>query len=71
MKDEQDLGLTLRLERVRQRLSQREVARAAGLRPARLSDLELGWAEPRRDELTRIANVLRIKPRDLKLEGRA
>lgn len=64
-----DLGLVLRLERVRRRLSQREVARAAGLRPQRLSDLELGWAKPRADELARITNILGINTRDLLGEG--
>jgi len=58
MSEEPDLGLTLRLKRVSQRRSQREVARAAGMRASRLSEIECGWLNPHEDELRRLLNVL-------------
>ena len=70
MGDHHDPGLQLRLERVRQRRLQREVAHAASLRPSRLSEIEMGWCEPNSDELSRLARALGLEARDLRCEDR-
>lgn len=65
MKDEGDIGLAVRLARVRRRRTQREVARQAGLRPSVLSEIECGWRKPTKDQLNRLACALGLDARDL------
>lgn len=65
MKDEQDIGLIVRLARVRQRRTQRDVARQAGIRPAVLSEIECGWRKPTKDQLNRLAQALGLHVRRL------
>lgn len=49
---------TLRLERLRRRLTQYDVFALCGIRPARLSLMENGRLEPREDELRRWKRAL-------------
>ena len=54
-------GLEIKLELVRQRRSQYELARAAGLEPTRLNRILNGWVEPRPCELATICVALNLK----------
>jgi len=54
----QDLGLELKITRIRERKLQREIAAAAGLSASRLSEIENSWRVPRADELERIRRAL-------------
>ena len=65
MKDERDIGLVVRLARVRLRRTQRDVARQAGMRPAVLSEIECGWRKPTKDQLNRLARALGLHARGL------
>lgn len=49
---------SLRVVRVMKKLSQRELAQAAGITPARLWKLENGVAQPKEDELFKLLGVL-------------
>jgi hypothetical protein len=53
-------GIDLKIEVVRQRRSQYEVARTAGLEPTRLNHILNGWLEPRPDELSAISAALNL-----------
>ena len=53
-------GIDLKIELVRQRRSQYEVARSAGLEPTRLNRILNGWLEPRPDEVSAIRQVLSL-----------
>jgi len=64
-RDEQDIGLQIKLERVAQRLRQRELAVRTDLSPSTLSDIENGWRWPSQDEIQRICAALGIRPDDL------
>jgi transcriptional regulator with XRE-family HTH domain len=53
-----DLGLELKIIRIKERKLQREIAAAAGLSASRLSEIENSWKIPRADELERIRRAL-------------
>jgi HTH-type transcriptional regulator / antitoxin HipB len=53
-----DLGLTLRMTRLRYGLKQYEVANRAGLRQPELSQIENGHVTPTADKLHRIARAI-------------
>jgi putative transcriptional regulator len=63
------LGARVRAERERARLSQDDLARAAGLQRSTVSALEGGSSNPRLGTLSRIAKVLGIQVVDLLLVG--
>lgn len=49
---------SLRMERLRRRLTQYDLSRLAGIRPDKISLLENGKIEPRGDELQRWSKAL-------------
>jgi transcriptional regulator with XRE-family HTH domain len=59
------IGHRLRLARIDAGLLARCVAAAADLSPSTLSLIELGWRDPRPEEVERIARAIGIDPRDL------
>jgi transcriptional regulator with XRE-family HTH domain len=52
--------IDLKIEVVRQRRSQYEVARAAGIDPTRLNRILNGWVEPRPEELAAVRAALHL-----------
>jgi len=55
----------IRAHRQRRALSQRDLARIAGLEPATLNRIETGKQKPRPSTLRKLARALRVKPADL------
>ena len=64
-----DLGLRLKIERVRRRLRQREVAVKADLSASTVSDIECGWKTPTPEQIAAICEALGISLEDLGIEG--
>jgi len=58
------IGHILRALRLVRGLRQMEVAQAAGISPAVLSNLENGWREPRQDELLRLLQALGVRQQE-------
>jgi transcriptional regulator with XRE-family HTH domain len=56
---------TLREIRLSQALSQRDLALKAGVAPKTIVDLEFGRQEPRLRTIRRLAEALRVEPRDI------
>ena len=54
--------IDLKIEVVRQRRSQYEVARSAGIDPTRLNRILNGWIEPCPDEIAAVCAALNISP---------
>ena len=63
--------LALRILRVLKHLSQRELARRAGLPPSTLCRIETGAQRPSRVQLARLAAALAVTPADLLERARA
>jgi transcriptional regulator with XRE-family HTH domain len=53
-------GLDMKIEAIRQKKSQYEIARAAGVEPTRLNRILNGWIEPRDQEVSAIRAVLNL-----------
>jgi DNA-binding Xre family transcriptional regulator len=62
----QDVGMGLRLERVRQRRTLKEIALQAGIHPTTLSLIETGRVNARPDELTRICAALSLNVEEIR-----
>jgi DNA-binding XRE family transcriptional regulator len=60
-----DLGLRLKIERIRKRLRQRDVAIWADLSPSTVSDIEGGWKAPTPEQVVAICRALGVEPKDL------
>ncbi len=60
---------TLRLLRVLSGKTQVQVGNATGITPARLSLLENALADPRRDEMERIAKALGLRPEEIWIDS--
>lgn len=60
--------IDLKLEVVRQRRSQYEVARAAGIDSTRFNRILNGWIEPRPDEVSAIRAALKMNEQPNKAE---
>jgi len=56
----------LKLQRLRSRMLQIQLATRAGISRSRLSELEQGHVQPRPDEIARLASVLKVRPRSLR-----
>jgi len=61
----QTLGRNVRQLRQLAELSQEELAEAADLRQALISEIERGEANPRLESLTKIADALKVRLTDL------
>jgi transcriptional regulator with XRE-family HTH domain len=55
----------IRNHRLRRALSQRDLAKLAGMQPSTLNRIELGKQQPRPSTLRRLARALKVKPQDL------
>ena len=53
-----DLGLELRISRIKAGLQQQQIARQIGIEATRLSKIEHGWLEPSEEETERIKEAI-------------
>jgi transcriptional regulator with XRE-family HTH domain len=60
-----DLGMRLRIERIRKRLRQRDVAIRADLSASTLSDIECGWRAPTKEQVAAICSAMGIALADV------
>jgi hypothetical protein len=55
-------GIDLKIEVIRQRRIQYEVARTANIEPTRLNRILNGWVKPKEEEVAAILTALKIDP---------
>jgi transcriptional regulator with XRE-family HTH domain len=56
----EEIGMAMRVARVRQKKTLKEVAHKAGINYSLLSQIELGRINPRADEISRICKALNL-----------
>jgi ribosome-binding protein aMBF1 (putative translation factor) len=56
----EDIGLQIKIARLRKKMQQQVLAREIGIRSSRMAMIENGWGDPTEDELKAIKRILKV-----------